>query len=73
MGLVQRYVIEQIPGAVLQSLKVRLGAPAYAGDTLTLRGRVVDDDAEGTTVHVRGAVSLGDHVTATVRLSGGPR
>ncbi|MDX6429078.1 MAG: 3-oxo-4,17-pregnadiene-20-carboxyl-CoA hydratase alpha subunit [Streptosporangiaceae bacterium] len=75
MGLVQRYVTEQIPGAVLESIKVRLGAPAYAGDTLRLTGRVVEpadgDPPSAATVEVRGAVSLGDHVTATVRLAGG--
>jgi acyl dehydratase len=64
MGLVQRYVTEKVPGAVLTSMKVRLGVPAYAGDELTLTGRRVD----ASTVEVRGAVSLGDHVTATVTL-----
>ncbi|WP_305883839.1 OB-fold domain-containing protein [Actinoallomurus soli] len=67
MGLVQRYVLEHLPGAVLEGISVRLGVPAYAGDTLTLTGRVVDD----RTVEVRGAVSLGDHAIATVRLKGG--
>jgi acyl dehydratase len=66
MGLVQRYVTERVPGATLSGMKVRLGAPAYAGDVLTITGRVVD----GTTVEVRGAVSHGDHVTATVTLGG---
>jgi uncharacterized OB-fold protein/acyl dehydratase len=64
MGLVQRYVTEQAPGAVLAGIAVRLGVPAYAGDTLTLTGRFADP----ATLEVRGAVSLGDHVTATVRL-----
>jgi uncharacterized OB-fold protein/acyl dehydratase len=64
MGLVQRYIIERVPGAVLDGISVRLGVPAYAGDTLTITGRVVD----ATTVEVRGMVSPGDHVTATVRL-----
>ncbi len=64
MGLVQRYVTETVPGAVLAGISVRLGVPAYAGDTLTLTGRFLD----ATTLEVRGAVSLGDHVTATVRL-----
>ena len=77
MGLVQRYVTEQVPGAVLEGMKVRLGAPAYAGDTLTLTGRVIDTSPDGgpplaATVEVRGVVSLGDHVTATVRLAGEP-
>jgi uncharacterized protein len=73
MGLVQRYVTEAVPGAALAGIAgiaVRLGVPAYAGDTLTLTGRFAD----ATTLEVRGAVRLGDHVTATVRLyvSGGP-
>jgi uncharacterized OB-fold protein/acyl dehydratase len=64
MGLVQRYVLERVPGAALSGIAVRLGVPAYAGDTLTMTGRAVDD----RTVEVCGAVSLGDHVVATVRL-----
>jgi uncharacterized OB-fold protein/acyl dehydratase len=61
MGLVQRYVLENNPGVVLEGIKVRLGAPAYAGDTLTLTGW-----RDGNVIEVRGAVSLGDHVNATV-------
>ncbi len=68
MGLVQRYVTEAVPGAVLAGISVRLGAPACAGDTLIMTGRL----AGPATVEVRGAVSLGDHVTATVRLREGP-
>ncbi|WUU94082.1 MaoC/PaaZ C-terminal domain-containing protein [Spirillospora sp. NBC_01491] len=64
MGLVQRYVLETVPGAELAGIEVRLGVPAYAGDTLRLTGERVDEH----TLTVRGAVSLGDHVTATVRL-----
>jgi uncharacterized OB-fold protein/acyl dehydratase len=63
MALVQRYVLESIPGAVLAGMKVRLGAPAYAGDTLSLTGT-----RDGDTVEVRGLVSLGEHVKATVTL-----
>ncbi|GAB2810040.1 hypothetical protein GCM10022221_04300 [Actinocorallia aurea] len=63
MALVQRYVLENNPGAVLAGMKVRLGAPAYAGDALVLTGT-----REGDTVTVRGTVSLGDHVNATVTL-----
>ena len=68
MGLVQRYVTETVPGAVLAGIAVRLGVPAYAGDTLTLTGRFAD----AATIEVRGAVRLGDHVTATVRLRRSP-
>jgi len=64
IGLVQRYVLERLAGARLAGIALRLGAPAYAGETLTMTGRVVDEH----TVEVRGAVSLGDHVVATVRL-----
>jgi acyl dehydratase len=63
IGLVQRYALETVPDATLESIEVRLGAPAYAGDTLTLTGDRVDE----RTLRVRGAVSLGDHLTATVR------
>jgi uncharacterized OB-fold protein/acyl dehydratase len=65
MGLVQRYVLERLPDATLAGISVRLGTPAYAGDTLTITGRVAGD-----VVEVRGAVSGGDHVVATVRLAG---
>ncbi|MFD0856061.1 OB-fold domain-containing protein, partial [Actinomadura adrarensis] len=63
MGLVQRAALATVPGAVLERIDVRLGAPAYAGDTL----RLYTERLDGTTLKVRGAVSLGDHVTATVR------
>ncbi|MEU9024599.1 OB-fold domain-containing protein [Actinomadura sp. NPDC048394] len=63
IGLVQRYALETVRDATLESIEVRLGAPAYAGDTLTLTGDRVDD----RTLRVRGAVSIGDHLTATVR------
>ncbi|HEX2315973.1 MAG TPA: OB-fold domain-containing protein [Thermomonospora sp.] len=66
MGLVQRAATTAVPGARLTGIAVRLGVPAYAGDTLRLYARRVD----ATTLEVRGAVSLGDHVTATVRLKG---
>lgn len=66
MGLVQRAALEKVPGAVLEGIAVRLGVPAYAGDTL----RLVAERADDTTVTVRGRVGLGDHVTATVRIKG---
>jgi uncharacterized OB-fold protein len=64
-GLVQRYVTDWAgAGAVVRGLKIRLGVPCYAGDTLTFTGRVNDDGD----IAVTGSCSLGDHVTATVRL-----
>jgi acyl dehydratase len=52
------------PRARITAMSLRLGMPAYPGDTLTLTGRVA---AEGT-LEVRGAVARGDHVTGTVTL-----
>jgi acyl dehydratase len=58
------------PDAVVRRAKIRLGVPNYAGDTMTLTGSVesVEQAEDGTlvTVAVRGANSLGDHVTGTV-------
>lgn len=68
-GLVQRYVSDALsqvdPGGDvdLAGISLRLGAPAYPGDELVFTGA-----REGDTVSVVGAVSLGDHVTATVTL-----
>jgi uncharacterized OB-fold protein len=75
-GLVQRYVSDWAgPGAVFRAISIRLGVPCHAGDTLTFTGRstaTVDDQLE---VSVTGRCSLGNHVTATVRLElpGGTR
>ena len=74
MGLVQRYVTDWAgPGALIGGINVKLGVPAYAGDTLTFSGIVesLDADEGGTvvTVAVRGTVGLGDHATGTVRLT----
>ncbi|MEO5877685.1 MAG: OB-fold domain-containing protein [Streptosporangiaceae bacterium] len=68
MALVQRYVLESVPGAELAGMKVRLGAPAYAGDALTLTGTRDGTVQADNTVEVRGLVSLGEHVKATVTL-----
>ncbi|MGI5167867.1 OB-fold domain-containing protein [Spirillospora sp. CA-253888] len=62
MGVVQRAALQAVPGGKLAAIAVRLGVPAYAGDTLRVRTERVDD----RTLKAVGAVSLGDHVTATV-------
>ncbi|HEV2373184.1 MAG TPA: OB-fold domain-containing protein [Streptosporangiaceae bacterium] len=72
-GLVQRYVTDWAgPQAVVRRLAIRLGVPCYAGDTLTLSGRVSEGsgDEGDHVVEVTGRCSLGDHVTGTVLLSG---
>jgi acyl dehydratase len=76
-GLVGRFVTDWAgPGAVLKALRIRLGAPNYPGDVMTLTGEVtqVGDDGD-VDVRIRGANGLGDHVTGTVtvRLVGGGR
>ena len=83
-GLVGRYVTDWAgPGAVLTDVNIRLGAPNYPDDTMTLTGTVTaKDDVAGADgkgaveVSLRGANGLGDHVTGTVRLllpAGGAR
>ncbi|HEX4252451.1 MAG TPA: MaoC family dehydratase [Pseudonocardia sp.] len=84
-GLVQRCVTDWAgPRALVRGVKVRLGVPCYAGDTLVLGGRVVavGGSAHGTAngnrsgngsgddvlVEVVGRCGLGDHVTGQVRL-----
>jgi uncharacterized protein len=64
IGLVQRYALDVRPDARVRGIALRLGAPAYAGDTLTL---TATPDGDGL-LEVRGTVGLGDHVVATVRL-----
>jgi hypothetical protein len=77
-GFVGRYVTDWTgPGAVIEKVAIRLGAPNYPGDTMVFTGTVtavegpdVRSDGRGTVeIAVRGANSLGDHVTGTVRVS----
>jgi acyl dehydratase len=71
-GFVGRFITDWAgPDAVLKRVAIRLGAPNYPGDTMTMTGTVTakDDDAGVIEVTVRGANSRGDHVTGTVTLS----
>jgi acyl dehydratase len=66
-GLVGRYVTDWAgPGASLEKVAFRLGAPNYPGDTMTFTGSVVGKADGRVQVAIRGANSLGDHVTGTV-------
>ncbi|WP_439861854.1 MaoC family dehydratase [Pseudomonas sp. MBLB4136] len=70
-GLVQRFVEEWAgPEARFASLKIKLGAPNYPGDTMTFSGAVSRQDAATRTVEVTlsGKNSMGNHVTGTVAL-----
>ena len=58
------------PNAILKSVKIRLGAPNYPGDTMNVTGSVtaVDSATRIVTIAVKGANSLGDHMNATVEV-----
>lgn len=59
------------PNALIRSVKVRLGAPNYPGDTMQVTGSVTakDETTKIVTVAVKGANSLGDHMNATVEVT----
>lgn len=68
-GLVGRYFTDWAgPNALIKSVKIRLGAPNYPGDTMVMTGRVLEKRDGVVEVSIRGANSLGDHVTGTVTL-----
>jgi acyl dehydratase len=76
-GLVGRYITDWSgPGGILRKVDIRLGAPNYPDDTMTLTGEVVevkDDEKDPSRsvvdVAIVGANSLGNHVQGTVRVS----
>ena len=76
-GLVGRYVTDWTgPGGFLKKVDIRLGAPNYPNDTMTMTGEVLEidqDPADAERIEVivslRGANSIGDHVTGTVTLT----
>jgi acyl dehydratase len=66
-GFVGRFVTDWAgPDAIIKKVAIRLGAPNYPGDTMTLTGEVTAKDGDRVDVAVRGANALGDHVTGTV-------
>ena len=68
-GLVQRYVTDWAgPNALVRNISIKLGVPCHAGDQLVLSGRVSEVDGAESVIAVTGRCSLGDHVTATVRV-----
>ena len=69
-GFVGRFITDWAgPEALLQRVAIRLGAPNYPYDTMTLTGRVAEKADGVITVDVRGANGLGDHVVGTVKLA----
>jgi len=68
-GYVGRYVTDWAgPEALLRCVDIRLGAPNYPGDLMTMSGRVTAVADAVVTVAVRGANGLGDHVSGSVEL-----
>jgi 3-oxo-4,17-pregnadiene-20-carboxyl-CoA hydratase beta subunit len=69
-GLVQRFVTAWAgPEALLRSIKIKLGVPCYANDTLVFAGRVTGLDGREVTVQVTGTGDLGEHLTGTVTVA----
>jgi uncharacterized protein len=70
-GLIGRFVTDWAgPGARLRCVDIRLGVPAYPGDTLRFTGRLagVDPASRCATVEVRAANARGDHASGTVEV-----
>jgi len=68
-GFVGRYVTDWAgPNAVFKSVKIRLGAPNYPGDTMTMTGQVTKKEGGLVEVALKGSNKLGDHVVGTVTL-----
>ena len=69
-GLVEKFVVDWAgPDAQLTGIAIRLGAPAHPYDTLTFSGTVTDVSDAVATIEVVGRVSLGGHVTGTVKVA----
>jgi len=68
-GLCEKYVADWAGHDVeLKGIAIRLGAPAHPYDTLTFSGKVESIEDGIATISVVGRVSLGDHVTGTVKV-----
>ncbi|MFJ6797425.1 MaoC family dehydratase [Streptomyces sp. NPDC091268] len=69
-GLVGRYITDRLgPHAALRKVAIRLGAPNYPGDTMTLTGTVTAREGDTAEIRVVGANGIGHHVTGTVTVT----
>ena len=69
-GLIGRYITDWTgPDAMIKKVAIRLGAPNYPGDTMTLTGTVTAKDGGEVEIAIIGANSLGNHVTGTVTVA----
>jgi acyl dehydratase len=68
-GYVGRFVTDWAgPNALLTKVDIRLGAPNYPGDTMTLTGTVTAKEDGVVSVDIVGRNELGNHVTGSVDL-----
>jgi acyl dehydratase len=66
-GFVGRFITDWAgPEALLKKVAIRLGAPNYPYDSMTLTGKVAAKDDGIVDVEVVGRNGLGDHVVGTV-------
>ncbi|MEE2059925.1 MaoC family dehydratase [Rhodococcus artemisiae] len=69
-GLAGRFVTDWAgPRATVRRVTIRLGAPNYPGDTMTMTGEVVSKDNGLVEVKVQGANSLGNHLAGSVTVA----
>lgn len=69
-GLVEKYVADWVGhDCQLKGIAIRLGAPAHPYDTLTFTGEVTEVADGVATIAITGSVSLGAHVTGTVKVA----
>lgn len=69
-GLAGRFVTDWAgPYVTVRRVKIRLGAPNYPGDTMTMTGEVVAKENGLVEVKVVGANSLGNHLSGTVTVA----
>ena len=72
-GLIGRLVTDSFgPNAVIRRIAVKLGAPNYAGDRLTLNGTIESIDTEenlsAIAIRISGRNSIGEHVSASATI-----
>ncbi|MFI0446567.1 hypothetical protein [Actinomadura sp. 6N118] len=68
-GFVDRYVTDWTgPEGRITAVSLRLGLPNFPGDTMTLRGEIIERTQREATLKVTGTNSRGVHVTARVTL-----
>jgi acyl dehydratase len=68
-GFVGRFITDWAgPDSIIKKVSIRLGVPNYPGDTMKLTGHVKAVEENDVEVEIRGANSLGDHVTGTVKV-----